>query len=267
MSTVEKAMELLNHFSLDRPEIGLSEFHRLLKRDKATTFRHLKALQNVGLLEQDEETQRYRIGPAVLRLAHQREITMPRRAGVRAVLPQLAAATGETAHASLFEGAQLLTLAHHEASLHSNRVVMNDAILPLHATGSGHVVLAFGDDNLRKLAISKMTRFTEHTVVSEEQLAIQLESTRRTGFGVSIEGYESGVHGIAAPLFDHSGKVAGSVAVACVASRMTPELESTIKQELVSAATRITRSWGGTIPDALEHAWGDLGKDARSSRN
>ena len=102
MSTIAKAMELLDFFSLERPEIGLSDFHRLAGRDKATTFRHLTALESAGLLEQNPTTRAYRIGPAVLRLAHMREITLPRRAGLRIALPRLAEVTGETGHAFVF---------------------------------------------------------------------------------------------------------------------------------------------------------------------
>ena len=37
MSTVDKALSLLRHFSLQRPELGLSELARLAEYDKTTT--------------------------------------------------------------------------------------------------------------------------------------------------------------------------------------------------------------------------------------
>lgn len=257
MSTIAKAMELLNQFSIERPEIGLAEFQRLMKRDKATTYRHLSALVSAGLLEKHPDTQKYRIGAAVLRLAHQREVTMPRRAGVRLVLPGLAEATGETAHATLLEGSELITLAHHESTMHSTRVVMHEAMLPLHATASGMAVLAYAGEPLMKAAIRAMRRFTEHTHGDEDTLRAHVAKARETGFGVSQDGFEAGVHGIAAPLFDASGKVAGAVAVASLSSRMIPELGATIRRELAQAARRITTSWGGTVPQELEIAWAE----------
>ena len=89
MSTVEKAFTLLRRFAADRAEIGLSDMQRLSGRDKATTYRYLCALESVGLLEQDSQSRAYRIGPAVPRLAHLRELTMPRCESVRLVLPHL----------------------------------------------------------------------------------------------------------------------------------------------------------------------------------
>ncbi len=254
MSTIAKAMELLDFFSLDRPEIGLSDFHRLAKRDKATTFRHLTALESVGLLEQNPATRAYRIGPTVLRLAHMREVTLPRRAGVRMALPRLAEATGETAHASILDATGLTTLAHHESKLHSARVVLHETSLPLHATASGVAALAFGDPALMARALEQMQVYTESTMRSRDELDVAVTAARETGFAVANQSYEAGVTGIGTPLFDSSG-IAGSVAVAAVSSRLTPELRTTIMQELRRAARIISQHWGGTIPPELEDAW------------
>ena len=254
MSTIAKAMELLDFFSLDRPEIGLSDFHRLARRDKATTFRHLSALESVGLLEQNPATRAYRIGPAVLRLAHMREVTLPRHAGLRVALPRLAEATGETAHASLLDATGLTTLAHHEAPQHSARVVLHESRLPLHATASGIAALAFGGEDLMKRALAAMPAYTETTARSPEDLAAAVARARASGIAISNQTFETGVTGFAAPLFDSSG-IAGAVAVAAVSSRVTPGLQTLILTELIQAAETISANWGGSIPPALAAAW------------
>ena len=66
MSTVTKALELLNYFSSETPELGLSEFARAAARDKATVYRHLSALEKSGFIEKNPRTSHYRLGPAVL---------------------------------------------------------------------------------------------------------------------------------------------------------------------------------------------------------
>ena len=59
------------------------------------------------------------------------------------------------------------------------------------------------------------------------------------------------------PLFDSSDKVAGSVAVASVATRVNADAIALIKRELIKAARQITQSWGGSIPDDLDQIWTD----------
>lgn len=257
MSTVSKAIELLNWFSAERAQIGLAEFQRLTGRDKATTYRYLCALEETGLLEQDHVTRAYRMGPAVLRFAHVREATVPRRVGVRLVLPRLAEATGELAHASILQGNALVPLTDHASTRYSARVVLSEPELPLHATGSGLAVLAFGDPSLLTTTLKKLQRYTDSTAADHDELETNLQEVRACGFGIADQAYEEGVYGIGVPLFDSSNTVAGALAVASVASRVDDEKIATIKCELVSAARQITHSWGGTIPEALDQLWTD----------
>jgi len=255
LSTIGKAIELLNWFSTERPEIGLAEFQRLTKRDKTTTYRHLRSLEAVGLVEQNPSTRAYRMGPAVLRYAHIRETTFPQHAGVQDVLPRLADMTGETAHASIIQGDALATLGALESRQHSTRVVVDETLLPLHATASGHVVLAFDEARQWVDALPPFTAFTAHTTTRKAELNSVIDITRQTGFGLVEHGYETGVCGIAAPLFDSSNKVAGAIAVASVASRFNASLVRTIKRELILAARQVSTCWGGRVPTELNETW------------
>jgi len=255
MTSTSKALELLEFFTLEHPEIGLSELKRMARRDKATTFRQLSALQSAGLVEQNPTTRAYRIGPAVLRLAFLRERTIPRRRAATEALVHLAEATGQTAHASLLSGDTLRTIAVQESSRHSARVVINEAVLPLHATASGLVVLAFGDAALMDVAMGELYPFTETTLTDGAALSRAVSQTRFDGIGTSRQTFEDGVHGMAAPLFDESGHVAGAIAVATLAPRMTTGLATTIRAELIAAARQISTEWGGQTPPALAAAW------------
>ncbi|MFK7858356.1 MAG: IclR family transcriptional regulator [Granulosicoccus sp.] len=266
MSTVRKAIDLLNWFSAERAQISLAEFQRLTRRDKATTYRYLSALEQSGLLEQDPDTKAYRMGPAVLHLAHVRELTVPRRAGVRLVLPRLAEATGELAHAAILQGNTLVTLTDHASTRHSARVVLDEPVLPLHATGSGLAVLAFSERALLEATFKSLKHYTNTTPTTRDELEATLHNVRKTGFGIADQSYEEGVFGVGAPLFDSSNAVAGSVAVACVATRIDAASIDNIKAELIQAARQITVSWGGTIPEVLDRIWTDtlLSLDADS---
>jgi len=195
------------------------------------------------------------MGPAVLRFSHIREATVPRREGVRRILPALADKTGETAHASILQGSTLVTLAAHASVQHTARVVLDETDLPLHATASGLAVLAFAAEPLKEVAYRNLEKFTEHTVTDIRALDQILSNIKKSGFGESLQSFEEGVSGIAVPLFDSSNEVAGSIAVASVTSRVTDDLVSLIKRELVNAARSVSLSWGGTIPRKLDKIW------------
>ena len=59
MGTVTKALTLLDHFTLARPLIGLSEVARLAGVNKATAFRLLSELQSAGFVEQAGSAREY----------------------------------------------------------------------------------------------------------------------------------------------------------------------------------------------------------------
>ena len=255
MSVIAKALGLLNYFSPDRAEIGLSQFRLLSGRDKATIYRHLSALENAGLIEKNPTTKAYRIGPAVLHLAAMREATVPRVASANRSLTALAALTGETAHVSVLSGTALHSLCACQSDRHSTRAVIDIPILPLHATASGICALSFGPADLIDIAKQNMTQFTDYTTTNIDRLTASIDQAKKTGFGLSNNGLEDGIYGLAAPVFDESGQLAGAVAVASVANRITPTIEAQIKQHLMRASKEITHSWGGTIPTMIETCW------------
>lgn len=255
MSSAVKTLELLAYFSTSKPEIGLSQLCRLAGRDKATTYRHLQALEEVGFVEQNPATKLYRLGPAVLQLAQTREATVPRKAGAEAALAALADATGETAHVSVLSGSTLYALAWTESPRHGTRAVIDIQTFPLHATASGLCTLAFGPPDLLDIAAQNMQVFTPNTITSKDALIRAVQSVRDTGFGRSDRSFEDEIYSLSAPIFDHTGLLAGAVSVASVATRITPTLERTIQENLILAAREITRNWGGALPHSIEATW------------
>ena len=148
MSTVVKALSLLDHFDASIPEVGLVDMARLSGLDKATARRLLVALGKKGFVEQDPVTRRYRLGAALVRLARIREIALPMLDIARPLVEELSRQCGETVHVSQV-AANLLSSVLVCESPHANRVsVAVGQNLPFHCDGLGHR-LPVGDN--RKL--------------------------------------------------------------------------------------------------------------------
>lgn len=255
MSSAAKTLELLSYFTTARPEIGLSALCRLAGRDKATAYRHLQALEEAGFVEQNPMTKHYRLGPALLQLAQTREATVPRKAAAETALTKLADATGETSHVSVLSGTTLYALVACEAHSHSTRVIIDVDTLALHATASGLCALAFGSSDLMDSLRDPLPAFTPSTMTTVAQVTQAVDAIRDTGFAQADRYYGEDTRSIAAPIFDHTGHLAGTVAVACVATRFTPELGANVMLHLTITAQDITRNWGGTLPHSVPAAW------------
>ncbi|MCV2893086.1 IclR family transcriptional regulator [Lentibacter sp. XHP0401] len=250
MGTVSKALSLLSFFSRSRSLIGLSEMSRLAGMNKTTAHRMLTELQAAGFVEQANSSREYRLGPAFLRLAALREATVPMRDLAQSVVDELAAQTGETAHVSLLNGIMLSTIAYAYAHQHGLQVTMDDAeILPLHATSSGHAVLAFSDPAFAKNALEHtLEAYTASTLTDRKMLAAKMADVRTTGLAEAISAFETDVHTHAVPLFDARQACIGAVAIAAPAARMTPELREAIRAALLESGPRLTRLMGGFLP-------------------
>lgn len=255
LSSTAKTLELLAYFSTTRPEIGLSQLCKLAKRDKATTHRHLQALEKTGFVEKNPITKQYRLGPAVLQLAQTREATVPRKAGVQAPLFDLADATGETSHVTVLSGTTVYELMSCDSPKHGTRAIIDIQTFPLHATASGLCALAFGPEALIDVALNELQPFTRTTATTSEDLHAMVEAIRNTGFGRADRSFEDDVQGLSAPIFDQTGHFAGAVSVATVAARFTPDMERIIKTQLVITARQISNNWGGTVPTQIEAIW------------
>jgi len=252
MSTVEKALNLLSFFTVADPELGLSALARAAGLDKATTLRLLTSMKSNGFIEQNPKSKDYRLGNAFLRFAQIRESSLPVLSIIQPVLERLAASIGETAHGSLASGSSLITVGIAEPQRSTRVFVDPSQLLPYHATASGIAYLAFGppDALIAILKSKKLVRYTDATGTSEAQIRDQIADAARKGYAVSSQTFELEVIGLAAPIFDWSGKASGSVAIASVASRWTDDSERVIAKDVVKAAVAITRAMGADLPTA-----------------
>ena len=252
MGTITKALEMLNFFSRTRANIGLGEFVKLTGRDKATVHRHLVELEANGFLEQHPETRAYRLGSAILRLSAVRETGIPFRAVVRPVVTELAEAVGELSHASLLQGDVLSPVCHHDPMVHGTQVFFDESeLLPLHATASGHAVLAFSDPALLdRVLAGKLEGYTPSTPTDPGYLRSAVDEARRVGISRIHRTFDDEVSSQGAPIFGPDGQVIGALSVAVPVTRATPDKLDMIRDALFEAAGRITQSLGGTHPSA-----------------
>ena len=259
MGTITKALNLLNFFSPNHPEIGLTEFRTLSGQDKATVHRHLIELAANGFLEQNPDTRGYRLGPAILRLAAVRERLFPARTLVAPIVERLAGELGELVHVSLREGDHLSPLYHHDALIHGTRVYFDEAeLLPLHATASGLAMLAFGPDHLlADLLASPLKASTEFTITDPEELGEAVEQVQTDGIAFVDQGYEAHVSSFGVPVFGDQKEAVGTMAVAVPTARMTDDLKRKIAAALTQAASEVTEKLGGTVPAHLRRIWLD----------
>jgi IclR family transcriptional regulator, acetate operon repressor len=255
MGTISKALGLLDILVDTQGPKGLTGIATEAGFDKATARRLLLALAKHGFVEQSPETKNYRLGPAFLHYARIREATLPLTSIVQPILNELAASTGETAHASVLSGHVLSTIAVAETQRATRAYVDPAEPLPLYATASGLVCLAFGPQALLEnyLKHVQLKRIATNTVTSKKALKEKVADTLKHGFGRADRSFEDDIIGTAAPIYDQTGSAFGAIAVAAVASRFEAATERGIVRKVLEAAKAVTRATGGIPFTDLAH--------------
>ena len=182
MGTVQKALSLLDYFAVASPELSLAALAQKSGFDKATTRRLLLAMASHGLVEQDAASRRYRLGPALVRLAHLRQAAFPYVTAARPIADELAVVSGETVHVSELASGVLSTVYIAESARAHRVAVAVGQQLPLNCTASGIAVLAFGGDSLLHATLtSPLVAFTGRSLTTPAALRRAVAKARQDG--------------------------------------------------------------------------------------
>ena len=238
--SVDRAAALLLALGESHGEAGVTELARRLGLHKSTASRLLATLEKRGLVEQDEESGKYRLGLVVIRLADLRSIAMPE-------LDRLARATRETTGLGVLDGDQLLTVAQADGP---NLVAMGDwtgRCVPVHSVAGGKVLLAsLPEREVLRLVRRGLDRFTDKTIVNLEPLLEELARVRLRGFATAFGEFDAGLNAVAAPVHDARGQVIAAVDVWGPAFRVTPRRVPELVQQVRETAGAVSVRLGGT---------------------
>ncbi|RVT90607.1 IclR family transcriptional regulator [Rhodovarius crocodyli] len=143
VEAVERALSLLDAFSLEAPRLTLADLARRTGFYPSTILRLAASLERFGYLLRGADGL-FRLGPATLRLGMQYQAGFDLAEHMRPALARLSAATGETAAFYVREGGDRICLFRHEALRTIRHSVPEGAVLPLDRGASGHVLRAEG---------------------------------------------------------------------------------------------------------------------------
>lgn len=246
MKTVDKALSVLDQFSLDHTEIGLSELSRMAGLDKAATRRLLVALAKHEFIEQSADTRKYRLGHGFLRLARIREATVPIARAAQEVTDWLVELANETVHVSI-PGAQGMATVAHRLPRRGNVInIVPSQVLFYHATASGLAFLAFAsDETANKILSLPRDRITEATVTSKADLRKLMTEFKELGYSHTRNSFEIDVSSIAMPFFQDATDPAGTIALALPRNDLTDARRDELLPLLKQAVNRLEAALTG----------------------
>lgn len=245
MGTVIKALSLLDHFDVETPEFGLAEMTRVSGFDKATTRRLLVALTAKGVLEQDPQTRRYKLGATLVRLAHIREALFPMVKIARPIADALSRDSGETVHISEIAGDVLSSVYVCESDQAIRVSVALGMRLPFSCTASGIAFLSAAPEAFLDAVLKRpLPRRTANSPRSAAQLSKRIEEARKRGYALNDQAFDEGVVSAAAPILDANNAPVGAISVTSPAARANAAALKRHGAAVRDAAQRISAAVG-----------------------
>jgi DNA-binding IclR family transcriptional regulator len=247
IQAIERAVAILNAFTVDDPELGVTDLSEKVGLHKSTVHRFMVNLDAAGLVERNQRTGRYRLGLRIFELGGLVMQQMNLWDEALPFLEGLVRDTGETGHLAVLDGGEAIYIERVEAR---RALRVPSAIgrgYPAHATNLGKVLLAdLPRERVAEIVAERgLASYTRHTITDPDDLDAELERIRQRGYAVDNEEYDDGLRCIGAGVRDHSGHVVSALGIGGPVTRITPDRVDELAGLVMTAASGLSRRLGG----------------------
>jgi DNA-binding IclR family transcriptional regulator len=243
---VDRVVDILESFVRLGPELGVSDISRALGLKKATTHRLLASLRRRGIVAQDPQTRRYRLGMKLWELGQLATTGVDWLERLKPFLQELTDVTGETTHLAVLNDGQVLYVEKVESTRSLRMPSQVGRRLPAHCTGVGKALIAFLPEEVVRSLVARrgLPTFTPNTITDQVRLEAELATIRGRGYSVDDEEIEEGLVCIGAPVRDHTSHVVAAVSIAGPSSRLRPDTIERHAESVVRIAEAMSAALG-----------------------
>jgi len=229
---VERALDILLAFKPQDDALTVSELLHRVDLSRPTLYRLLRTLQGKQLLIASGDPQRFRLGPAIAQLSHVWSASLDLGTAAEPMMRRLRDETGETVALFVPQGAFRLCIAEVPSTqaLSFRRGIGYRERLTLGA--SGKAILAYMPPPRPKVD------------VEPRKYARELALIKERGFAISRDELIQGAVAVSAPIFDGTGRVAGSLSVFGPSARLGPSQVARFGKLLLREAREISQLLG-----------------------
>lgn len=249
IQSLDRAMALLKIVAA-RNGLSLSEIAELSGQSASTAYRVLVTLQKHAMVEFDEANQLWRVGVESFRIGNaflgRTNLVEQSRAAMHSVMTQ----TGETANLAIVDGLEVVFLSQVETHEPVRAFFPPGTKGPVHSSGIGKAILAFspGERVEGVLKETRLARFTDKTITTEDGLRTELARIRERGWAVDDEERNVGMRCIAAPIFNAFGEAVAGLSISGPSVRISSDQDERFGALIKKAADGVTQSLGGKRP-------------------
>jgi len=236
IQSIDRALQVVQLFSLGKPEWGVTEISKALNIYKSNVHNVLTTLAERGFIVKDSRTDKYKLGIKFFELGSVVIKNMNLRKIAHPYMEKMLKEFNETVHLGILVEGEILSIEQEESGQSLSPRIFIGRRAPLHCTGVGKVIMAyFSKDKVAAIVEGKgLKKYTENTIINKEELEKEFSKIRKQGYAVDNMEHEEGVRCIAGPIRGYTGKVSASLSLSAPAFRINenniPNIAKKVKE-------------------------------------
>ena len=226
VKSLEKAMKILECFSVKTPELGITQIAEELDLSKSNVHNIVSTFANLGYLEQTNNG-KYSLGLKMLEYSFvvNEHLGYPR--AVYDIINDISQRSGEIVYFGIPYRDKVLYLyvAHPMSRLQMMpyREILGETA-PLYCTGIGKgILMSMPESEWPERITENRTPFTENTILDYDDIIKDLKTCKVRGFSIDNVEREPGMRCIGMPVYNMAGKLVAGTSISGPVDVMTDE--------------------------------------------
>ena len=217
VKSLAKALNLLECFKSDTPELGITQLSHMLDLNKSNVSNIVSTFEKAGYLEQNPETGRYKLGLKLLEFSFVINEKLGYQRMFHDIMQELSERLNAIAYFAIYRQQQVFYLCNSyppdKVYNYPFRNIMGERA-PLYCTSLGKAMLAFLPHREFEACMAmERTAYTDYTILEEENLRREIQLTRQRGYSIDNQEHEYGVRCIGVPIFNVDSSLLGALSV------------------------------------------------------
>jgi len=248
LDSVALIAQLLDELGAAPAPLGVSELARLLGQSKARIHRNLTSLRQLGFVDQEAHTDKYRLGWKLFHLGERAGVQFNIRAIAAPYLHLLRAVTGQSALLSIpLHGEALVIDALDNESNVSITVKPGNRPLA-HCSAQGRIALAYAHTAQRmRLLDGVLAAPAPASLTDTEVILERLARIRQTLIEDAPNEVLTGINALASPILGSSGELVGIITIVGSIQHIPASAQGELPTLLRGCAAALSAQFGCTI--------------------
>lgn len=243
-----RALNILDLFSVDNPEIGVTEAGQRLQLSKGTVSRLMHTLEAANFLKKTNETKKYVLGSKFIKLSRVCLSKVDLKSSAAPYLKELSEKTHELILVHIIKGDKRFCLDWIESTNPIRHVIEKEHVYaPLHAGAAGKLLLSSLSDKEIDEVIQRtgLPRFTDSTITDSDKLRLEIKQVREQGIAISHGEIVPHASTVSAPVRNWSGEIIAALSISWLVMDDNDGHKAFLYPEMVrESAARLSQDLG-----------------------